>query len=377
MSRIHVLIVQAVAKHYRKPLFDRLHARLADRGIDLRVVYSAPNQVETLKADNIDLPATYGRRVPARWLLGARLLYQPILREVARARLVILEQANKYVMSYPVLALGRLGVKKVALWGHGRNLQARGLGLAERWKRMLIKQVDWWFAYTQSTADYVAAQGFDRRRITNVRNSVDTEAFRALLESITPAEIQSQRERLRLAPGSRVALFCGSLYEEKCLPLLFDAADHVCRELEDFHVVLIGSGPLRETVEREAMARDWLHYLGPLFGREKAVWFRTAELFVNPGLIGLGVLDAFAAGLPVLTTDYQYHSPEIDYVEAGRSGLVTPHATDRYAESVLRVLRDQVLLDTLRCGARGSARKYGIEAMAERFCEGIVACLES
>ena len=161
-------------------------------------------RVALCKGDNIELPAPYGCRVPARWLFGNRLLYQPILGEVARARLVILEQANKYLMSYPVLAQGRLKVRKVAFWGHGRNMHGRASSWAERWKRGLIRQVDWWFAYTQSAASYVAAQGFDPRRITNVRNSVDTAAFRELVESITPEEIQSQRARLGLTPDSHV-----------------------------------------------------------------------------------------------------------------------------------------------------------------------------
>jgi len=374
VSRPRVLIVQSVAKHYRKPLFDRLHACLDEAGLELRVAYSVPNRAEACKGDNIELPAPYGCRVPARWLFGNRLLYQPILGEVARARLVILEQANKYLMSYPVLAQGRLKVRKVAFWGHGRNMHGRASSWAERWKRGLIRQVDWWFAYTQSAASYVAAQGFDPRRITNVRNSVDTAAFRELVESITPEEIQSQRARLGLTPDSRVALFCGSLYEGRDLPLLIDAADRVRHEVESFHLILIGSGPVREAVEREATTRDWLHYVGPLFGRDKAILFRVADLYANPGLVGLGVLDAFTAGLPVFATDCP-HSPEFEYVEAGVNGLVAQHSSQRYAESLVRAFRDPSLLATLRIGAAESARKYGIEATADRFCEGVIACL--
>lgn len=377
VSQTRVLIVQAVAKHYRRPLFDRLHERLGRGGIGLTVIYSAPNSVEALKGDNIDLPAAYGRCVPGHWWFGNRVLYQPILSEVARSRLVILEQANKYLMSYPVLALGRLGVKKVAYWGHGHNMQANAPSFTERWKRALLSQVDWWFAYTQSGADYVASQGFDRRRITNVRNSVDTAAFSALVESVTPAEVQRQRARLDLAAGSRMAIFCGSLYEEKCLPFLIESADRVRREIKNFHLTLIGSGPMREAVEREARARDWLHFLGPLFGREKAEIFKIAEVFMNPGLIGLGVLDAFAAHLPVLTTDYPHHSPEIEYVREGCNGLITSHSSDRYAETVVRILSDRDLMATLRRGAAESAKSTEIDVMADQFLQGIRTCLDS
>jgi glycosyltransferase involved in cell wall biosynthesis len=374
VSQTRVLIVQAVAKHYRKPLFDRLHERLAERGIDLSVAYSAPNRAEALKRDNIDLPAAYGRLLPARWLLGNRLVYQPILGEVGRARLVILEHASKHVMSYVVLGLRRLGAKKVAFWGHGRNMQARPSALAERLKRALVGQVDWWFAYTQSAAAHVAAQSFDPRHITTVGNSIDTSEFRALLASVTAEEIRSQRGRLGLTPESRVALFCGSLYEERDLPLLIHAADRVRRDIENFHLVVVGDGPQKTVIEHAAMTRDWLHVMGPLFGRDKATLFRVAELYANPGLVGLGILDAFTASLPVLASDCP-NSPEFEYVEAGRNGWIAPHVADRYAESVIKALQDRELLARLRVGAAASAEKYGIETMADRFRDGILACL--
>jgi L-malate glycosyltransferase len=38
-----------------------------------------------------------------------------------------------------------------------------------------------------------------------------------------------------------------------------------------------------------------------------------------PGLVGLAVLDAFADGIPRVTTVIEYHSPEIEYLVPGRT----------------------------------------------------------
>ena len=36
-------------------------------------------------------------------------------------------------------------------------------------------------------------------------------------------------------------------------------------------------------------------------GREKAAWFKLASVVLNPGLVGLHILDSFWAGVPMVT----------------------------------------------------------------------------
>ena len=40
-----------------------------------------------------------------------------------------------------------------------------------------------------------------------------------------------------------------------------------------------------------------------------------ANLMLIPGLVGLAVVDSFAAQCPVVTTDFRGHSPEFEYIE--------------------------------------------------------------
>jgi hypothetical protein len=42
-----------------------------------------------------------------------------------------------------------------------------------------------------------------------------------------------------------------------------------------------------------------------------------------PAHMGLSVLDAFAASLPVITTRHNNHSPEFAYVKDGRNALLS------------------------------------------------------
>jgi hypothetical protein len=64
-----------------------------------------------------------------------------------------------------------------------------------------------------------------------------------------------------------------------------------------------------------------------------------------PGLVGLTVLDCAAAGIPIVTTAYPYHSPEIEYLRAGGNGLIVDdsRSVGAYAEAVVSVLQDACL----------------------------------
>lgn len=102
----------------------------------------------------------------------------------------------------------------------------------------------------------------------------------------------------------------------------------------------------------------------------------VGQIQLNPGLVGLGILDSFVCGVPMLTTDCGIHSPEIAYLENGLNGLMTPNDLQSYVNACVRLLRDPLALDSLRNGCEASAREYTVENMALRFADGIVRCLD-
>jgi glycosyltransferase involved in cell wall biosynthesis len=101
----------------------------------------------------------------------------------------------------------------------------------------------------------------------------------------------------------------------------------------------------------------------------------VAQLMLNPGLVGLGILDSFACGVPMLTTDCGIHSPEIAYLNNGRNGIMTANDLDDYAAAAVRLLRDPDALRTLRTGCEASALEYTVQNMTAHFADGIERCL--
>jgi glycosyltransferase involved in cell wall biosynthesis len=369
-----VLIVQAMAKHYRAAFFDGLCAALARDGVRLRVAYGEPPPAERSKSDNIELDPAYGVRVPGRWWWGDRLHYQPVLPLARTADLVIVEQANKNLVNLPLILQARLGRTQIAYWGQGRNMLTTPASLSERLKARTLRLVDWWFAYTRGVASYLISQGVRPGVVTVVQNAIDTRQLRRELDAVTAAERAALRDRLGIAAADPVGLFCGSLYAGKRVDFLIEAARRVRAEVPGFHLLVVGAGPAER--ELAASAATWVHFLGRQTGRAKATALRAADVFVMPAWVGLSVLDAFAAGLPVLTTDLpRGQGVEVEYIEHERNGLITPPAIAPYAAALASVVRDAALRARLAEGARAAGERYSVETMIENFRRGIHRCL--
>ncbi|MBM5572353.1 MULTISPECIES: glycosyltransferase family 4 protein [Deefgea] len=370
----NVLVIQRRMTHYRIKLFDLMRENLVSQGVVLGVVYGQAAQSELSKRDSAEL--SWGTFAKNKYLLEGRLCWQSIGMHIAKSDLVIVTQENKLLSNYPLL-LGRRHYK-LAFWGHGGNLQAANPNsLKERFKRWTTNQVDWWFAYTQMSVGLVQQCGFPTERITDLENAVDTTELLEQQSTISSTEIDQLKQNLGINHG-QVGLYLGSLYEEKRLDFLFAAAQRLKQQVPHFHLVIVGDGPMRPEVEVFCAAHpDWCHYVGIQKGRDKMLYLSLANVVLNPGLVGLGILDSFVAGVPMATTDCGLHSPEVAYLENGVNGVMTANTLEAYVAAVTRILSDEQYASQLKQSAKAAAAHYTIENMANNFCAGILQALKS
>ncbi len=372
-AKPRVLIVERQLLHYRVAVYQRLRTLLARHGIDLQLLIGEGTAAEIKKKDQTSLD--WSIAIPTRYLLHEKVCWQPFGTYAKQADLVIVMHENKLVYNLWLLSLGR--PRRLAFWGHGRNMQsARPGGLKERFKRWTVNKVDWWFAYTDGSAALVNEAGFPSARTTIVENAVDTREMISFCKDVTLAQCEALRARHNMGSGP-IGLCLGSLYQEKRLDFLLDAAHRIKKMVPDFQLLIVGAGPEGPMIENAARQFSWVHYLGPLQGREKAEVLVLADVMLNPGLVGLGVLDSFVSGTPMFTTDCGLHSPEISYLASGRNGVITDDDVDVYAEVVSATLRDQNLLAALQRGALDTASRYTLENMTDRLFNGIVNCLST
>jgi L-malate glycosyltransferase len=351
-----VAFIQEWLPRYRLPFFNLLRDLLGTQRIELRLYYGQPVGAVAKRSDAAGLP--WAHQV-ANTHLGP-LVWQPVWRQARRADLVIVEQANRLALNYLLLAARPAGGPRVAFFGHGANLQGNPASLRERWKRILVRTPDWWFAYTDGAAGRVVSAGYPADRITVVQNAVDTSGL---------AEVDIPKRTGR-------CIYVGSLYKSKRLPFLLEAADRIVTKIPQFELIVIGDGPLRPWLQNKAEIRHWLHQEGPSHGVQRNRLFASSELTLVPGSAGLVVVDSFAARAPLVTIDKALHGPEAEYLLDGVNGRVlAPESAGRYAEAVIQLLVDRALRDTLVDGCVSSSRKYTIEAMTANFASGIMAAL--
>jgi glycosyltransferase involved in cell wall biosynthesis len=370
-SRPRVLIVERQLLHYRVDFYERLRARLAERGVELQLLVGQGTPAEKLKRNEAFLD--WSVSIPTRYFLNHRLCWQPYGRYARAADLVIVMHENKILYNLWLMLVRR--PRRLAFWGHGANLQsAHPQGWKERFKRWTVGRADWWYAYTDLSARLIADAGFPPERTTVVRNAVDTEIMGRMCGAVDGAAIAARRRELALEAGP-VSLYLGSLYKEKRLDFLIAAVQEVRRSVPGFQLLIAGAGPEQALVDAAVATHPWIRALGTLHGRDKALAMALSDLMLNPGLVGLGILDSFCSGKPMFTTDCGMHSPEIAYLDSGVNGVMTANDVGSYAAAIVATLRSPEQMARLRAGARDSAGGYTLEDMAERLSSGIASAL--
>ena len=362
-----------ISHRFRAPFHHLLRARLARDGIAYDYVCAASENLG--KGDTVSIEWAILTPLIHLKIAGRNLLWHKVGAAIRDADLVILQQQNNLLANYLVQITRRLTGRRVAFFGHGRNFQAANPNsLGERWKRFWATKVHWWFAYTEETARLLESYGFPRARITVFNNAIDTTAIARERAALDPARLAALRADL-VQGSDNVGVYVGGIYAEKRIAFLLASARAIRAKVPDFHLLVIGAGP--DAGLLEAAPEDWVHYIGPRFGMEKTELVALAKVWLMPGLVGLAVLDSFAYETPMVTCALPYHSPEFAYLENGVNGVVVKDAESvkAYAQAVVVLLGDERWRLRLVAGAAQARARYSVEAMAERFAEGVKAAL--
>lgn len=366
-----VLLVQRRLTHYRAPFFERLRAASAERGLSLTLAVGRADAAEGLRNDAADLP--WATLLPTRAWADGRLVWQTLGPLRAQADLVVLPQENRLISNLPLLAMPQ--PCRVALWGHGRDLQADG-GLAARcaqaWKAAFTRRADWWLAYTAASAAEFEALGCPAQRITTVNNAVDTSALAEGVAALRSGDRAGLRRTLGLGDGP-VLLFLGSLVAGRRLDLVLAAARRMRAACPGLQLVIAGTGP--DAARVQALARDapGVRCVGAVLGLRKQQWLACADAMLMPAQLGLGLLDAMAAGVPLVTSTAPDHGPEIAYLRSGVNGLAVAPEPQALALASLSVLQQPELARRLREGGLQTAGTHTLDAMVQRFADGLLA----
>jgi len=168
--------------------------------------------------------------------------------------------------------------------------------------------------------------------------------------------------------GKPRVLFVGRLAPQKGVRALVAAAALI--ENPSAQVLLVGDGPERRALEREARrigAGDRVRFLGFFSHDRLPAAMAHADVLVLPSVyeeLGTVLLEAMYAGLPIVASKT---GGIPDVVEDGVSGLLVPPGDpEALARAIDRVLADRGLASWLSEEARERGKDYDWEVLAER-----------
>jgi glycosyltransferase involved in cell wall biosynthesis len=189
------------------------------------------------------------------------------------------------------------------------------------------------------------------------------------LDSSEVAPKARLRFRYPALEGKRIALFLSRIDRKKGIDLLLPAFRSVVRDDPGVALVIVGDGDPRMIEAFRDQSRDLgiersVIFAGFLSGAEKRGALADADIFVLPSYsenFGIAVIEAMAAGVPVIVTDQVGIWRE---VEKNNAGLVTAAAVEPLGQAMSRLLAD--------AGLRSSLGRNGAALARAQFASGIV-----
>jgi glycosyltransferase involved in cell wall biosynthesis len=181
--------------------------------------------------------------------------------------------------------------------------------------------------------------GLDAAIVTTVYNGLELAPF------LAGGDRAASRARYGIPSGALAIGLAARFAPQKALDILVAAAVPVLERYEEAWLVLAGAGPLLEAVRTKARAasvRDRI--LFPGLETDMPGLLSSLDIYASSAIaegLGLGTIEAMAAGLPVVST-MAGGTPEV--VEDGVTGvLVPPGKAAPLTEALLRLAKEPAL----------------------------------
>lgn len=175
----------------------------------------------------------------------------------------------------------------------------------------------------------------------------------------------------RRLDGPLRLLFLSRLHPKKNLPTLFEAIRRLRQNGMALTLTIAGDGPdgYREHLQRLATAMDLqtsVFLTGWVDGEQKQELLAQSHLFVLPSLqenFGIAVLEALAAGLPVVLSSEVALANEVTQAQAGES--VPPQDPAALAAAICRLADPAAHAMASREAVRLAHGKFNLHAMSD------------
>ncbi|MCH7812852.1 MAG: glycosyltransferase family 4 protein [Planctomycetes bacterium] len=278
------------------------------------------------------------------------------------------------------LLLCRLLGRSVCLWGHGDTLPPTKTSRVLR--GIVLRLADAMVFYTESDRDQWIARGLRPEKLFVAYNAINTDEVSAIKARLTPDELAEFRREKGLV-GKKVVIYIGRLFDYKKPDVVVRAMKRVVERVPQAHLVMIGDGPVRRSLEElaaELGLSEQVTLTGTIPEEETvAKYHLCSQVGVMPAQAGLSIQHAFGYGMPFIVGDYMAeHPPEVELVTEGVTGMFCRDGDpEDFARAIIEILSDDELRARMSANAvRLIEEKYNVQRMASGILDAIRYCAE-
>ena len=258
------------------------------------------------------------------------------------------------VFALPAATIARVPVRVGSRRDVSMPERSPGQRLLQRLSYQLAHRV---VANSSAAAERLVEEGVQPSKVATIANGLDFHRFAAVKPPSTSRRPRTVTTVANLRPG-------------KGHDVLLKAAARLVRRVPDVRFRIVGDGPRRLDLERQAAAlriSSQVEFLG--HRNDIPDLLSHSEIFVLPSLMEASpnaLIEAMAAGVPIVATRVG-GIPES--IEHERSGILVPPGDDRaLAAGIARLMRRPQIASRLADAARQSAAsRFSFDRMVSEF----------
>lgn len=328
---MRVTILQPEVPHYRSEFFNELKEKLEE--VDI-YVYNSTNDSKKngFKVDESNVK--YISNIKSKGFL----LYNPFTLLKKRYGVIVLMLHFAHITTWLLLLTKFIHRKEIILWGQGISVKRY---LSEEnnpdWKlKLQIALSDGVWIYMEKEKE-MWQKIFPNKRIVSLNNTLTgVDEMLAYAPDLTKDELKKKYNITQ----ETVLIFCARFESNyRRTDLLVETIKHL--DKEKFGFIIIGAGKNKPNFKLFENVYDF----GAVYETEiKRELFSIADIYFQPGWVGLSIVEAMAYGKPIFTFERSEDTKqcvEYGYIKSSYNGLIFKDI-DSCINTIMNLGKDEI-----------------------------------
>lgn len=207
-------------------------------------------------------------------------------------------------------------------------------GLYPYFARLFFSQADKILTPTHFARRELLKIGISARKVSVFSYWIDLKKFRPL---------SKEKTKRILGWNKNSVLFVGRLIETKGVNIVLQLA----KKIKSLNFYILGNGPLKETVIKEAQSNENLQFLGRVENTKLNIYYAAADLTLVPSLVdegfGFVVMESLACGTPVVASERGGLQESVNT----KTGILVQPNLESFSKIVNSLFKDRIILNNL------------------------------